>query len=274
VAGATAGEGSVAPNDDVAGVNATHPGAHCALGQIICATSIFDRLSRWNSRQKGATMKRPVCVSALAAVCLFVLGSAHAESGDESLKTLPAPVQNTIRAERGQRSVVSIDAKSKGRQTSYKVIMKADNGMQKRLFVDASGKLFRVKNDVTIDAVPAAVRTTADANGKGGKFVRSTRIDHDGKLEYEVEYAVDGHSKVLLFDPAGQLKKVEEVVAISAIPAPARTEVEKEVGTGKLLKLKTITETGKAPIYEAQFESGGHNSGIKLASTGKILDRD
>jgi uncharacterized membrane protein YkoI len=219
-------------------------------------------------------MKLPVWVKAVPAIFLFVLGSAHAQSGEELLKPLPAPVQKTIRTERGTRSLVKIESKSKGGQTLYKVVMKGDNGMQKRLAVDASGKLLRVKNDVTIDALPAAVRATGDANGKGGKFVRSTKIDHDAKLDYEVEFDLNGRSKVLLINPAGQLQKTEEVVAISSIPAPAKAEVEKEVGTGKLLKLKTISETGKPAIYEAQFEAGGHSSEIKLGSDGKVLDRE
>lgn len=217
-------------------------------------------------------MKLPVHVKALPLLCLFVFGSAHAGGGDELLKSLPAPVQKTISAERGQRNLVDIQAQSKGGQTGYKVIMKAANGMQKRLFVDSSGKLVRVKNDVAPDTLPAAVRANADSNGKGGKFVRSTRIDHDAKVDYEVVYDVSGRSRVLLLDPAGHLEKVEEVVAVSAIPAPARVQVEKEVGGGKLLKLKTITETGKASIYEAQFEASGRSS--ELASDGKILERE
>ena len=213
-------------------------------------------------------------LKALPCICLLVVGTAHAESADETLKALPAPVQKTIRAEKQDRTLVKIETKAKDGHARYKVVMTTANGMQKRLVVDAGGALLRVKNDVALDTLPAAVRSAVDANTKGAKFVRSTKVTHDGKIEYEVEYDVSGRSKVLLIDPAGKMEKVEEVVAIATIPAAAKAEVDKSVGTGKLIKVEAITETGKPTFYEAQYEVGGHKSEVKLASDGKVLGRE
>jgi len=75
-------------------------------------------------------------------------------------------------------------------------------------------------------------------------------------------------------DAVGQMERVEEVVGIAALPAAAKTQVEKDVGAGKLLKVEAIMETGKPTIYEAQFEAGGHRSEIKLGADGKVLARE
>jgi uncharacterized membrane protein YkoI len=210
----------------------------------------------------------------IVTVCVFAMSVAHAQSADETLKGLPAAVQKTIRAERGTRGLMKIESKAKAGETIYKIVMGASDGMQKRLTVDASGKLLRVKNDVTRDSLPAPVRALVDANSKSGKFVRSTKIDHDAKVDYEAEFDVSGRSKVFLLDPAGKTKKVEEVVAISTVPAPVRSAVEKEVGSGKLIKVKTITEPEKPALYEAQWETGAKKSEIKLAADGKVLERE
>jgi hypothetical protein len=152
--------------------------------------------------------------------------------------------------------------------------MKSSDGMQRRLFVDETGKLLRLKNDVAFDAVPAPVHKTAETSGKGLKFVRSTKITHEGTVEYEVEYDSSGRSKTLLIDVQGKLERVEEVVVASALPAPAKAAVDKEVGNGKLRKIEAITETGKPTVYEAQFDAGGHASEVTIGADGKVLERE
>lgn len=218
-------------------------------------------------------MKSHVFLSTVAFCCL--LGSARAESPDETLKALPAPVQKTIQAERQERSLVKIDKKEKDGQVRYKVVL-IHNGMQKRLFVDGAGKLLRVKNDVEPGALPAPVKKAVDAQGKGGKFVRSTRINDskDNKVSYEIEWDLGGRKKEAVIDPAGQVQKVEEVVAVASVPAAVRREVEKNVGTGKLLLIEAITPAGKPTLYEAQYEAGGRKSEIKVSADGKVLERE
>ncbi len=219
-------------------------------------------------------MNPTTCLRVLTLAGCLVLGTAHAEGADETLKGLPAAVQKTIRSEGQQATLVSIDQNAKHGAVRYKVKMSLPGGKQRRLMIDANGKLFKLKNDVDTDKLPAPVHKTVEAQAQGAKIVRSTQVTQDGKIKYEVEFDVNGRQKVVLIDPAGALGKVEEVVLLSTLPTAAKSQVEKNLGHGKLLKIEAITDTGKPTIYEAQFETGAKKSEIKIAGDGKVIERE
>jgi uncharacterized membrane protein YkoI len=214
----------------------------------------------------------------LSCSCLLSFASpyaapARAESADAVWKALPAPVQKTIEAEKGPATLVSIEQKGKDGAARYKVVLTVGS-KQRRLMVDGAGNLLKKKDDVETATLPAPVKKTVEVQAKGARIVRSTRVDEQGKLKFEVELEVDARQKVLLLDPAGALLKIEEIVPMTALPAAAKDQIEKSVGRGKLLKVQAITDTGKPPIYEAQVEADGHKSEIKIAADGKVLGRD
>jgi hypothetical protein len=61
--------------------------------------------------------------------------------------------------------------------------------------------------------LPAAVRRTADELAKGA-IVRGYSKDwENGKLEYEVEMLVNGHTKDVTIAPDGRLLEIEEEVS-------------------------------------------------------------
>jgi uncharacterized membrane protein YkoI len=190
------------------------------------------------------------------------------------VKALPAAVQTTLRKESAGKSVVRVDNKQRDGNTTYKIITKSPDGMQRRLFIDSNGKLVRLKNDITLDAVPHVVRKTADAESKAAKFVRSTKITHDAATDYELEYDVTGRSKTLLIDPQGKLERIEEVITAPTLPSAVKASVDKEVGKNTIRKIEASTETGKPTVFEVQFDAGGHPSEIKLALDGKVLERE
>ena len=125
---------------------------------------------------------------------------------------MPPAVQKTIGVQ-NPGTLVKIDSKVKKDGTRYKVVMMGKNGMQRRLVLDSSGKVLKLKNDVAAEAMPAAVQKTVKAQTQGAKFVRSTQVTKDEKVTYEVELDVDGRQKVLLLEPTGPLLKVESEVS-------------------------------------------------------------
>jgi hypothetical protein len=208
-------------------------------------------------------------------VCVGVLaGAAFADTTKVELKQLPAAAQKTVQTELGGRSIVKIDANQRDGRARYKVVMVAQDGMQKRVTVDGDGKILRLKNDVAMRDVPAAVRKTAEANASGAKLVRSTKVTHDDVTEWEVEYDVKGRSKQLLMGTDGKLERIEEVVLAASLPAKAKAGIEKEVGTNKLIKIVAVTFTGKPTTYDAQFEKGDGKAEIQVAGDGKVLERE
>jgi hypothetical protein len=205
---------------------------------------------------------------------LFLTGAVRADATDDQLKPLPAPVQKTIRAELEKRTIVKIDPKTHDGKTRYKVVMKAANGMQKRIFVDAEGKIQRLKLDVERDSLPAPVKEQVDQNNKKLKFVRVTKVTHDDVVEWEAEFTRQGLSEELLMDAAGKLERVEKVLAPTELPAPVKAAVDKQVGKGKLIKVEESTLIGKPSTYEAQSDSDGKKVEITYDADGKELERE
>lgn len=215
-----------------------------------------------------------ILIRTLIVAGLMTFGTARGDTTDDAVKALPAAVQKTITAEGTGKRVVRVDKKQNQGHTRYKIIMKSSDDMQRRLFIDENGTLLRLKNDVIFSSVPPSVHQTAETGGKGAKFVRSTKITHDGKTEWEVEYDVSGRTRELLIDADGKLERTEEVVAAATLPATVKSAVDKEVGSGKLRKVEAITETGKPTVYEVQFDANGHSSEVTFGGDGKVLERE
>src|SRR5580692_3338961 len=62
--------------------------------------------------------------------------------------------------------------------------------------------------------LPPAVEATVAAQSAGATINGFSVVKEDGKIVYEVEMFINGHSKDLLLDPTGAIVEVEEEVAI------------------------------------------------------------
>ncbi len=122
--------------------------------------------------------------------------------------------------------------------------------------------------------LPAAVQKTADEQSKGATVRGYTKETEEGKLEYEVEMTVSGHTKDVSIDPAGNVLEVEEQVALETLPATVRDGLQQKAGKGKITKVETITKHGTLVAYEAQVVTGGKRSEVQVGPDGKPLDHE
>jgi uncharacterized membrane protein YkoI len=123
---------------------------------------------------------------------------------------------------------------------------------------------------VKMQDLPAAVQKAVKAYGADAK-IRGLATEMDkGKMVYEAELTVGGHSKDVTFDADGQVLSVEEETTLANIPAPARAAIESAAGKGKVTEVETVTEGGKT-FYEAQVKTGGKKSEIKVDATGALV---
>src|SRR5712671_5197642 len=76
--------------------------------------------------------------------------------------------------------------------------------------------------------LPAAVQKTADDQSKGATVRGYSTETEDGKLEYEVQLTVNGHSKDITMDPQGIVMEIEEEVDIKTLPAEVHAGLEKQ----------------------------------------------
>ena len=119
--------------------------------------------------------------------------------------------------------------------------------------------------------LPAAVQKTAEEQSKGATIRGYSSELNGGKVVYEVEMTVQGHSRDVSIAPDGSVIEVEEEVAVDALPAPVREGLQKKAGAGAIEKVESLTKHGKLVAYEADVRTGTKRSEIQVGPDGKSL---
>src|SRR6478672_11450645 len=71
--------------------------------------------------------------------------------------------------------------------------------------------------------LPAAVRTSVDRESAGATIKGFSTERENGIRTYEAEMIVDGHSKDISMDAAGNILEIEEQVSFDSLPASVQT---------------------------------------------------
>jgi uncharacterized membrane protein YkoI len=120
--------------------------------------------------------------------------------------------------------------------------------------------------------LPAAVQKTADEQSKGATVRGYGQETEDGKVAYEVQLMVNGHSKDITMDPQGNVMEIEEEVDMKSLPAEVREGLQKQAGKATVGKVESLTKHGSLVAYEAQVREGKKHSEIQVGPDGKALD--
>jgi hypothetical protein len=125
---------------------------------------------------------------------------------------------------------------------------------------------------------PAAVKATAEAQSKGATVAGYSSDTEDGKLEYEVNLKVDGHSKDVTIVPDGKVHEIEEEIAIDKLPSVVRDALTGKAGKGIIGKVESLTkyrsQAWTIVAYEAQVVTAGKQSEIQVGPDGKSLKHE
>lgn len=121
---------------------------------------------------------------------------------------------------------------------------------------------------LTMNDLPPAVRKAVEQETKGATIRGIAKESDKGRVQYEVETTIDGHSRDLLLDQTGQVLEIEEEAALASLP-PA---VSKSLGQHRtILRVETITipKSGKVS-YEATIDKAGKKSEVMVSADGKV----
>jgi uncharacterized membrane protein YkoI len=135
------------------------------------------------------------------------------------------------------------------------------------LTVSASAKEKHIKKS----DLPPAVQKTADEQSKGASVRGYSSEVEGGKLEYEVQMTIAGHSRDVSIAPDGTVLEIEEEVAMDALPVAVREGLKKKATDGTITKVESITKSGKLVAYEAHVKRGTKRSEIQIDPEGKPL---
>lgn len=119
--------------------------------------------------------------------------------------------------------------------------------------------------------LPPAVQKTVQEQSQGAKVRGLAKEVEKGKTFYELEFMVEGHTKDMLIAPDGKVVAIEEEIALSAVSAAVKAELEKQTGKGHISKLETITKNGTLEYYEARIKTGVKSREVKVNPEGKVI---
>ncbi|MBS1806610.1 MAG: hypothetical protein JST84_00290 [Acidobacteria bacterium] len=121
---------------------------------------------------------------------------------------------------------------------------------------------------VQMKDLPAAVKATVQEQSKGAKMRGLSKEREQGKTVYELELIVNGHSKDMIIDESGAILEVEEQIALNALPAAVKAELEKQAGKGKIQKVESVTKGNTLVYYEGVVKTGKKATEIKVSPDG------
>ena len=119
--------------------------------------------------------------------------------------------------------------------------------------------------------LPPAVEKTVEAQSQGATIRGFSEERENGQTNYEAEMTVNGHSKDVLIDAKGAVVEIEEQVPLDSLPASVKDGLQAKAGSGKILKVESLTKHDKLVAYEATVQTGGKKKEIQVDPTGQPL---
>ncbi|MBN2376289.1 MAG: PepSY-like domain-containing protein [Sedimentisphaerales bacterium] len=151
--------------------------------------------------------------------------------------------------------------------------------------------------EVSLDAVPAAVKATILEEADGAEVKEVEKEVEDGKVVYEADIVVDGQEVEVKVAEDGTLLSREiddedeegdvdddededdeddedEVeVSLDEVPAVVKATILKEANGAEIKEIEKEVEDGKV-VYEAEFEVDGQEVEVEVAEDGTLLSRE
>jgi uncharacterized membrane protein YkoI len=124
---------------------------------------------------------------------------------------------------------------------------------------------------ITRAQLPAAVERTVAQQSRGAVIKGFSTEQEASKTVYEMELTVNGHGKDISMDAHGNVLEIEEEVALASVPADVQAGLTKAAGTGKIVKIESLTKQGKLVAYEADVQSGKKRREIQVGPQGQKL---
>ncbi len=208
-----------------------------------------------------------IILFSLISLCAFV---ARAQEQKVALKDLPPTVQATVREQSKGAQIGGLEKEVVNGKTFYRVEVKS-GGREREILIDTDGKVVEIEEEVALKDLPPPVQTTVQEQSKGAQIRGFSKEIENEKTFYEVELRVSGRTKDVLMDAEGKVVEVEEQVALNALPAAVRAEIQKQAGKDKILIVESVTKGGTLAYYEAHFKVTGGEREVKVSPEGKIV---
>ena len=119
--------------------------------------------------------------------------------------------------------------------------------------------------------LPPAVESRVAAESAGAVIKGFSEENEKGQMHYEMELTVNGKSKDVTMDKAGNVLEVEQEVVLDELPPAEQAGLKGQAGSGKIVKVESLTKHDKLVAYEADVVRNGQRSEIQVGPDGKPL---
>jgi uncharacterized membrane protein YkoI len=140
--------------------------------------------------------------SVAAALSLLAAVPAIAEQRVQ-LKDLPPAVQQAVQANLNGGTLKGLSKEVEKGRTQYEVESTL-NGRARDFLLDSAGGLVEVEEELAMDAVPAAVKSAAEARGK---VLKIESVTHGKAVSYEALVEKNGKKSEVALDANGKSPK-------------------------------------------------------------------
>ena len=130
-------------------------------------------------------------ISLIAAVA--ITGRLQAEKMIR-LEQLPAPVQKTVKEQTQNAKMVGLSKEKEGGKTVYELETSAD-GKARDLTMDATGAILLVEQEVTLESLPPAAKSSLEKKVGTGKITKVETITKGSDVAYEAAFTTKSGKK-------------------------------------------------------------------------------
>lgn len=125
-----------------------------------------------------------------------------------AFEDLPDAVKASVEAEAKGAQIEEVEMMTRDDGTYYMVEFVRD-GIECEIVFDAAGEVVALEAEITLDAVPEAVREAILKAADGAEIEEVEMITAHGVTRYEAEWVVDGKEVEILLDAEGQVLRME-----------------------------------------------------------------
>ncbi len=122
---------------------------------------------------------------------LFGLGAAIAAEKKVKMSELPPAVQQTVKEQTKNATLVGLSKETEGGKTTYEAETKV-NGRTRDIEIDAAGVVIDIEEEVPLDSIPAAAKAAIEKQVAGGKIRKVETVTKGNTLTYEAAVTING----------------------------------------------------------------------------------
>ncbi len=177
---------------------------------------------------------------------------------------LPPAVQKTIRQQKGDGKLNSIDKNTEDGEVTYDVEVTRD-GKARSFTVGGDGEL--LDEEVFLSELSPAVQQTIQKQIGSGTLGEIEKTFEDREPSYDVEVTLGGKTRNFTVDAKGGLLEVEAL--ISELPAPLQAAIRKETGGDKIEEIKKCFD-GDEISYDVEVTGNGRSRTLSFDPDGQL----